>query len=128
MMYLEVLPWLFVYLFGMGIAAVLARRIRSGKTLSTYLWRGMVGSLLGVLVADLGLWSIVAGIGGYLTYLDPSDVVHGTFHLPAALEIILRPIPVALVGGLAGLAAGLLWARSTGNRPPEGQAAGAQTA
>ncbi|MGA9533211.1 MAG: hypothetical protein WBR18_10890 [Anaerolineales bacterium] len=120
MIYLEILPGFIVYLVVFGAITLIARYSRDGKPFFPFLWRSLLASGLAVLGANALLWVVVVSVGSYLTFTDSAEQVIQIGPLPAAFEWILHPLPVSVLGCLAGLAIGFAWAlharRSLGRR------------
>jgi hypothetical protein len=111
MLYLDVLPAFTLYLLAFGAATLIAGHTRVGKPLFPCLWRALLASAAGVLIANALLWAIVATVGYILTATHASDQVGQVVGLPAALGVILRPIPASLFGAIAGIVFGVAWSR-----------------
>jgi len=116
MLYLEVLPAFILYLLAFGAAALIAGLTRAGKPLFPYVWRALLASTAGVLIADALLWAIVVAVGSVLTATNSSAQVRQVVGLLAPLGPILQPIPASLFGAIAGIVFGVAWARHAGRQ------------
>lgn len=111
MLYLEVFPAFVLYVFALGAATLLAGHCRLGRPLLPYLWRSLIASITGVLIADACLWAIVVAAGSLLTATNASDLARQVIGIIAPLEPILRPLPASLFGAGTGIVFGVAWTR-----------------
>jgi hypothetical protein len=110
MLYLEVFPVFGFYLLVMGIVTLIAGLTRTGSLLYPYLWRVLLSSAVGVLIADALLWSIVVASGGLLTATNASDQARQVVGVLSPLGPILQPLPISFIGASVGIAVGVIWA------------------
>ena len=109
MLYLEVVPILVLYILTLGAVALATGLTQAGKPLYPYMWRVLVASTAGVLIADALLWSVVVAAGGLLTATNASDQARQAIGILAPFGPILRPLPSSLIGAAAGIAFGVIW-------------------
>jgi hypothetical protein len=111
MLYLDVLPAFILYLLAFGAATLIAGHTRAGKPLFPYLWRALIASIAGVLIADAMLWAIVVSAGSLLTATGASEQARQVVGVLAPLGTIFQPVPASLIGVLAGIVIGVAWTR-----------------
>jgi hypothetical protein len=109
MLYLDVLPAFVLYLLTLGAVTLVAGLTRTGKALFPYLWRVLLSSAIGVLIAGALLSSIVIAAGGLLTATNASAQARQVVGVLSPLGSILQPLPASLVGASAGIAFGVIW-------------------
>ena len=114
MAYFLILPAFALWLVVAAIGLAIIRTSDRFSRLRPYAWRVVLWSTVGFVVANLALVVIVAGAASLLGPA-PSErtVARDALQLVVGVGAIVGPIPVSLVGWLAGGARGAILARRT---------------
>jgi len=110
MTYFFILPAFLVYLLIFGAMLLVSAFVQPAKPLFAYVWRALLASILGFFVANFSLWVIVLAVAKTLDVTNPSDQIRELLGVPAGLALLLGPIPVSLIGIIAGFVFGVIWA------------------
>ncbi|MCJ7824063.1 MAG: hypothetical protein MUP44_04140 [Anaerolineales bacterium] len=105
------LPTLLLYVLVFAVCVWISLVFLFGKRLVPYLWRSLVTSTLGVVIANSIFWAFVLRNQGILKAITDAEPTQGALGVILSIGLLASPLYVSVIGAVTGIVLGVFWAR-----------------
>lgn len=105
------LPMLLLYILIFAGFILISSVIPFGKRLVPYLWRSLVTSTLGIVLANAIFWAFTFWNQGILKAITDAEPAQGVLGVILSMGLLASPLYISLIGAVTGIILGIFWAR-----------------